>query len=185
MTGRRLFFYENQQIRLISFTHAQAFRLYPYFTTVPDFMWYAHRTSHRKRGCQTGFHHFLQTKRKKQDTSHCYCHKHQKNTWLQMLPFCTGSRKQQSFLFCTSDCICPQIKKDDFFLPFHAKRHPVFFIIALQLLHETAGENTPLSAVSVIFPIPEPLPVTATVFPKRFPKKGYRSTQICSKMLKS
>ncbi len=47
----------------------------------------------------------------------------QKNTWLQMLPFCTGSRKQQSFLFCTSDCICPQIKKDDFFLPFHAKRH--------------------------------------------------------------
>ena len=123
MTGRRLFFYENQQIRLISFTHAQAFRLYPYFTTVPDFMWYAHRTIHRKRGCQTGFHHFLQTKRKKQDTSHCYCHKHQKNTWLQMLPFCTGSRKQQSFLFCTSDCICPQIKKDDFFLPFHAKRH--------------------------------------------------------------
>ena len=45
--------------------------------------------------------------------------------------------------------------------------------------------NTPLSAVSVIFPIPEPLPVTATVFPKRFPKKGCRSTQICSKMLKS
>ena len=77
--------------------------LYSYFTAVPNFMWYRSPNQFTvKAADRSGFHHFLQTERNKAKyVVTATATNTRKDTRLQMLPFCTGSRKQPAFLFRT------------------------------------------------------------------------------------